>query len=328
MLKLLTKVLRLLGAGILVVAPHWASAQSAASYPNKPVRIIVPFSPGGAPSVLMGILNERFSKDLGQNFIVDNRIGSEGVIGTTAAARAVPDGYTLLGTTAPIVINHWMYPDRSYDTLKDFAMIATLARQDFVLAIHPSVPAKTLKEFIAYAKANPGLLNAGSISTSSILNYQRVMNATDTKLTVINYKDNGPLFIDLLKGTTHIYMSGIGGLQSHITSGKLRGLGTTGEKRSSGIPDVPTFAEAGLANFNAFNWVALLAPAKAPRDIIEKMNAQARRTLESPEVISALRARDFEPYFSTSAQADNFLRTEIERFGELIKAAGLKPGGG
>ncbi len=325
MIKLSRRTSRLLCTGLLMAVAGSAGAQSAASYPNKPVRVIVPFAVGSATTALMGVFGDKFSRDLGQNFIADHRPGGDTIVGTTAAAKATPDGYTLLVVSSALLFNHWVRQDLPYNALKDFTPISGLTRSQSALAVHPSV-AGNLTEFISHAKANPGKLNMISTAPVAYLHYQRFMNATGTKLTIVNYKGGAPAIADLLSGNVQGFITNVSSLDSLIKAGKLRGLAIGGDKRSPLVPDMPTFAEAGVKDYDPGNWIALFAPSKTPRDIIEKMNAEVRRAQTAPEVIGALNKLNLDTNLTTIAQAENFIRTEAERFGKLIKDSGLKAG--
>jgi tripartite-type tricarboxylate transporter receptor subunit TctC len=281
---------------------------------------------GGGTAPVTNLLPERFSRDFGQNLIVDNRPGGDGVIGINAAAKAAPDGYTLLGSTVTIIVNYWLHPDLPYNTLKDFTPVSTLSRAESVLAVHASFPANDLKEFISYARANPGKVDVASVSASNVLNYQRFMNVTGTRLTTVNYKGGGQALVDLLGGHVPVYIAGVGNVQSFIRAGKLKGLAISGDKRSPVLPDVPTFPEAGLKDFDTNNWFMLFAPSKTPRDIIEKLNAELRRIMEAPDVAGALAKQSLTPYLTTVSQSEKFVRAEADRIGKLIKDSGLKAG--
>ena len=317
---------RLLCSGFLMAVAGSAGAQPAASYPNKPVRVIVPFAIGSATTPLLTIFNDKFSRDLGQNFIADHRPGGDTIIGTTVVAKAAPDGYTLLVTSSSLLFNHWTRQDLSYNGLKDLTPISSLTRSQSALAINPSVPAHDLKEFISYAKANPGKLNLVSTAPVAFLHYQRLMNATGTKFTIVNYKGGSQVMTDLLAGSVQGFITNVSSLESFIKSGKLRGIAIGGDKRSPALPDLPTFAEAGVKDYDPGNWITLFAPSKTPRDIIEKLNAQVRKAQTAPEVISALAKLNLQPNLTTVAQAQEFIRTEADRFGKAIKDSGLKAG--
>ena len=319
-------IARLLCTGILMAVASAAGAQSAAGYPNKPVRLILPYAVGGGTAPVTNLLPDRFRRDTGQNFILDNRPGGDGVVGINSAAKAAPDGYTLVGSTVSIIVNYWLRPDLPYHTLKDLTPVVSMSRSESVLAVHPSFPANDLKEFIGYARANPGKVNVANVSASGALNYQMFMNVTGTKLTTINYKGGGQALIELLGGQVPVYIAGIGNVQSFIRAGKLKGFGISGDKRSPVLPDVPTFAEAGLKEFDTGNWFMLFAPSKTPKAIVEKLNAQMRKIMQEPEVISMLAQQSLAPYPMTVAQGEKFIRTEAARIGKLVKDAGLKPG--
>ena len=315
-------------AALLCAAPLPAAAQSASGYPSKPVRIIIPFAPGTNTDTVMNIYGEKFRKELGQAFVFDHRGGGDTIVGTTAAARATPDGYTLLTGTSTLLVNHWLAPDLAYDTFKDITLISTLTRSNSSLIINTMVPATNMKEFIAYAKANEGKVMFASTATAAELHAQRFMNATGTKLSIVNYKSATQAATDLMAGNVQGIFNNIANMAQLIKAGKLRGLGVAGDKRAAVAPDVPTFAEAGIKDFDPNNWIGLLAPSKTPRDIVEKLNLNVRNAQAAPEVVAALQASGGEPYGPmTAPQASEFMRVELERFGKLIKDAGMKPQG-
>jgi tripartite-type tricarboxylate transporter receptor subunit TctC len=317
----------LLCAGWLATAPVTALAQPASNYPGKPVRVIIPFGVGSGADAVMAIYGERFNKELGYPFILEHRAGGDSIIGVTVGVKATPDGYTFFTATSTLLINHWLYPDLQYDTLKDITMISALTRSNSVLAVHPSVPANNLKEFIAFARANPGKLNVGSTASGAVLHYQRFMNLTGTKLVLVNYKGASQALTDLVAGYVQGIMNNAPNLAPWIKAGKVKALAIGGDKRTSTLPDVPTFAEAGLRDFNPNNWIALFASSKTPGEIVEKMNLQVRKAQATPEVITALDRLGLTPYGPMSVpQANDLLRAELDRFGKLIKDAGLKAG--
>lgn len=320
-----TRIAQWFCVGLAMLAGESSLAQPAA-YPNKSVRIIIPFAPGSASTPTVALYADKFGKEMGQVFISDHRPGGDTIVGTEAAAKANGDGYTLLAVSSAILVNHWLRKDLSYNALRDLAPISTLSRSDSALAIHPSVPANDLKEFIAYAKANPGKLNMISTAPAAYLHYQRLTNLTGAKFTIVNYKGGGPAMTDLLSGNVQGFITNISQLQGFIRAGKLRGLGVGGDKRSSAAPEVPTFAEGGLKDYDPGNWLALFAPIKTPRNIIEKLNAEVRKAQESSDVSGALVKQGVTPRYMTVAQAESFFRTEAERFGKLIKDSGLKAG--
>ena len=326
--------LQLLFTGFLAAAPGmalWmaagpAGAQTAAGYPSKPVRIILPYAPGGSNDPVMSLLSQKFNKDLGQAFVVDARGGGDTVVGTTAAVKSAADGYTLLMHTSTLLVNHWLYPNLEYNVLRDFAPISGVTRSESLLIAHPSVPARDLNELIAYAKGNPGAINAATSSPLVLLHFQRFMNATGTRLTIVPYKGGGPIMNDLLGGTVHLFLSSASTVPGFVMAGKLKAFATSGAKRNAQLPEVPTFAEAGVKDYEPNNWLALFAPAKTPRDIIEKLNSEVRRAEETPDVAAGLVKLGVDPFPTTVTQLEQFVATEADRFGKLVKDAGLKAG--
>ena len=314
--------------GLLLAVASLAGAQPAASYPNKPVRIVVPYAPGGASDLLARALADRLTKELSHPFILDNRAGGGTIIGTNTVAKAAADGYTLLVTTEAFFANHWLPLDLPYDSLKDFALITPLGRSESVLTVHPSVATKTLGEFIAYAKANPGKLNVAVTSAVGVINLHKFNTATATKFTIVNYNGGAPAITDLLSGNVQVVIFNALNVQSLIKAGKLRGLAISGDKRDSALPEVPTFAESSVQNFDPAGPVQYpwLAPNRTPKDIIEKLNAQARRALAHPELMSRLDQMRVTPVPTSVTVAEKLLRSELERYGKLVKDSGLKPG--
>ena len=318
----------LLCAGFLMAVTNAVCAQSAASYPNKPVRVIVPYPPGGGSDFTARIVFNGLTRIMGQPFIIDNRAGGETIIGVNAVAKATPDGYTLLVISDVLLANHWMMPGLPYDASKDFTLVAPLARSESGLLVHPSVPADNLKGFVGYAKANPDKLNVAIGSPLNMLSFQRFMNATGTRFTVVNYKGAGPSIADLVAGNVQVFISNLAAARPLIKSGKVRSFAVSGGKRDPELPDVPTFDEGGVKGFEPSGPLQnmLLAPGKTPRDIVEKLNAQAARALADPEVIRAMAKLGINPAPMNVAAAEKTFRTELERFGQLVKDAGLRPG--
>ena len=327
MVKLFRHLVRLLCTGLVMAAACTAGAQSATSYPSKPVRIIVPTVPGGASDVIARLVSEKFFREMGQNFVVDNRGGGDGIIGTGAVARAAADGYTLLLTTDSFLFNHWLHTDLPYDSLKDFTLISPLTRAETVLTVHPSVAANNLRDFITYARANPGKLNAASGSLLGVVKNNWFMNLTGTKLTNVNYKGGGPAIVDLLAGNVQVVIFTASVVLQHINAGKLKALAISGDRRDSRLPDVPTFAEGALKEFDPAGPLQMpfLAPSRTPRNIMEKLNAQVRRVLADPEVIGWLSKQGLAPVIMTAAESEKLLPAEMARYGKLIKDAGVKP---
>jgi tripartite-type tricarboxylate transporter receptor subunit TctC len=314
---------RILCASLLIAVAGSASAQSAASYPSKPVRVIVPLAPGGAVSTVARIYADRLGKELGKTFIVDHRAGGDTVVGTAAAAAAAPDGYTLLVVSPAFAVNQTLYPDRGYDSLKDFAPVAGLVQTSWLLVTNPKVPANNLKEFVAYSKANKDKVNLNNASSIGTLMIQQLDDVTGFKFTVVNYKGQSPATTDLVSGVVQATLTTATNVEEFVKAGKLKVIATAGEKRNPLFPNVPTFAEQGYPGFVATSWYALLAPAKTPPEIVEKVNAAVRKLQADPELKGLLGKLGFEPYPTTVAEIQNVIPSEIDRYGKLVKKTGL-----
>ena len=318
---------RLLGAALLLGAAGTAAAQ-ADNFPNKPVRIIVPYAPGGASDSIARSIIDFLSKDMGQSFIVDNRAGGNTVIGTNAVAKAPPDGYTLLATTEAFWANHYLQADLTYDSLKELTMVVPLGRSESILAVNPAVPANNLKEFIAYAKANPGKLNVAVTSTVGVLHLSRLSSETGAKFTIVNYNGGAPALTDLVAGNVQFAAFNILVVLPMIQAGKLKGLAISGDKRDAGFPNIPTFSEEGVKTFTPGGpgQYPLLAPIKTPKPVMEKINASVRKVEQDPEVLSRLGKIRVSPVVMNLAQSEQLFKSEIDRYGEMVKASGLQRG--
>ena len=321
-MKVCRGFLQLLLGCLCLAAAAGVAAQS--SYPAKPVRMINPFAAGGTSDQLTRILAAGLSKNFGQNFIVENRVGGDGIIGTAAVAKAAPDGYNILLTSEALLIAHWLYPDLPYDT-KDLAPVVGLARTESALVVHPSVPANDVKGFIAYAKANPGKLNMGAASPLTFLKNALFMENTGTNLSMVNYKGAAQATVDLVAGNIQVAIFSTQLVEPPIKGGKLKGLAISGDKRYGGFPDVPTFAEAGV-KFDPAGPLqfTLYIPARTPADIMEKISTQSQRVLAQPEVAQALVNIGLTPKPTPLAEVTRIFPTELAHFGALIKASGLK----
>ena len=320
------KTAQLLCAGALMALATAAGAQSAASYPSKPIRLIVPYAPGGSVEAVSRIYARKLTEVWKHNVLADNVPGGNTIIGSQAMARAAGDGYTLLTVTNSHIINAWLQPKLPYDTLKDFAGISTLTRSDYMLTKNPAFPPNTLKEFIAYAKANPGSINSATVGLGTVqhLVNELFMQATGTKLTVVPYKGGGPSTADLLAGVVQVSFNNLVNFAAHVKAGKLKGIAISGDKRNPVLPDVPTFAEAGLPGYVAANWFAMLAPAATPKDIIEKVNAEIRKAQSSADVLDQLAKLGIDPFPNSVAATEAQIRTDYERYGKVIRDNNIK----
>jgi len=305
------------------VAP--AAAQN--NYPTRTVRLIVPSSPGGGTDISARILAPQLTQFLGQQVIVENRPGAGTMIGGEAVARAAPDGYTLLMGISTLAINPAMYKKVPYDALKDLAPISQAVALSNVLVIHPSLPPRNLKEFIAFAKARPGDLNFASAGkgTSPHLSMELFLVLAKLKMLHVPYKGSGPGVTDLIAGHVPVMMPNMLSAQPHIKSGRLRALGVTGGKRAPGADDIPTIAEAGVPGYEAVQWYGVLAPAGTPAEIIGKLHAGVVRAVQSPEVRKRLMNDGAEPVGSSPAEFGAYIRAETEKWARVIKAAGIDP---
>lgn len=303
-----------------------AGAQGTTPWPTKPVRIIVPYAPGGSVGAATRVLAQKLSEMWGQPVIVDNRPGGNTVIGSQAVARSPADGYTLLSVTNTHVINAWLQPKLPYDTMKDFTGVATLTRSDYMLVVNPTLPPNNLKEFIAYLKANPGKVNstANGLGTGQHLVNELFMDAIGTRFTVIPYKGGGQATTDLMGGVVQMTFNNLVNLASHVKAGQMKGIAISGERRHPLVPDVPTFAEAGLPGFAASNWFAFLAPAGTPKEVVQKINADLAKVLNAPDTKEVLAKQGLDTFTSTVAATDALLKFDYERFGKIIREKGIK----
>ena len=316
-----------LPALLLGVAALASSAPATAQdYPNRPIRIIVPFSAGGAVDGPTRVLAQELGKRLKQQVIIDNRPGAGATIGTEAVARAAPDGYTLLLASQTNAISAALYPKLTYQPIDDFAPISLLGREPGVLVVHPSLPAKNVAELIALAKEKPGQLNYASSGNGSGQHLFMAMFASMSgiRLTHVPYRGSGQATTDVLAGTVPMSMPGMAGMVAHIKSGKLRALATTGQTRAPQLPDVPTLAEAGVPGYAAYVWLGLLAPRATPPAIIERLQRELVASLGAPEVKQYFSDTGIEAVGSTPAEFDSFFRDERDRWALVVKQTGAK----
>jgi tripartite-type tricarboxylate transporter receptor subunit TctC len=311
----------------MVFAGISVSASAQTPYPTRAVRLIVPSSPGGGTDISARILAPQLTQFLGQQVVVENRPGAGTMIGGEAVARAAPDGYTLLMGISTLAINPAMYKKVPYDALKDLAPVSQAVALSNVLVIHPSLPSRNLKEFIAFAKARPGQINFASagVGTSPHLSMELFLVLANLKMLHVPYKGSGPGVTDLIAGHVPVMMPNMLSAQPHIKSGRIRALGVTGTKRAPGADDIPTIAEAGLPGYEAVQWYGVLAPAATPRDIITKLHAGVVRALQNPDVRQRLLNDGAEPVGSSPEEFAAYLRSETTKWAKVIKAAGIKP---
>ncbi|HEV2008919.1 MAG TPA: tripartite tricarboxylate transporter substrate binding protein [Burkholderiales bacterium] len=315
--------------GVIAIAalgfnPEIALAQA---YPAKPIRLIFPFPPGGPTDLLGRAVAQKLSDQMGQPVVADTRPGAGGNLGLELAAKALPDGYTLVLSSPLVAISPSLYAKLNYDPAKDLAPVSLIAVIQNVVLVHPSVPAKTLKELIALARATPGKLNYGSggVGTTTHLAPELLQNLQNIKMVHVPYKGSGLALIGLIGGDVDLLIMAVPAAASQIHSEKVRALAVLAAQRSPVIPAVPTAKEAGVDKFEVPIWYGILAPAATPRDIITRLNSELVKALTSADLKERLAAAGIEPMTSTPEQAANFIRSETVRYAAVIKAAVIKP---
>jgi tripartite-type tricarboxylate transporter receptor subunit TctC len=317
----------LLTAAALVVA-HLAAPAYGQSYPTRPIRFVVPFAPGGSTDTLARSISIKMADTMGQQIVVDNRSGGNGNIGMQIVAEAPPDGYTIvLGYIANLAIGPHLYAKLPFDPVKSFAPVTLLAESPNILVAHPSLPVKSVKELIAYAKAHPGTLNFGSASVASVGHLTGVMlnQMAGIDLQHVPYKGSGHAVIDVVGGQIQLMFSGMSSVMPHIKAGRLRPLAVTGAKRSPAAPDVPTIAESGFPGFAATAWYGVLAPAQTPKPIVKRLHDEVLHALAQPDVKQRLESVGFEIEGSTPEQFGSYIKNEIKKWEKVVKASGAKP---
>jgi tripartite-type tricarboxylate transporter receptor subunit TctC len=306
-------------------APWAAFAQ--ADYPVRPIRVIVPFSPGGAVDGPMRAIAEQLGRRLKQQVIIENKPGAGATIGSESVAKSPPDGYTLLLASQTNAISATLYAGRlGFNPIDDFVGVSLLGREPGALVVHPSLPVKSVAELVALAKAKPGELNYASSGNGSGQHLFMAMFASmaGIQLTHVPYKGSGQATTDLLGGTVSMSLPGAAAMVKHIKAGKLRPLATTGVQRAAQLPEVPTLAESGFAGYSAYVWMGLLAPRGTPRAIVDKLNAELKATLATPEVASYMSEAGIESVGSSPAEMDAYFREERERWARIVKETGAK----
>ncbi len=307
---------------LLMAAP--AAAQT---YPAKPVRMVIPFAAGGNTDIIGRIFSPKMSEILGQQIIIDNRGGAGGVIGTEIVMRTAPDGYTLLMASAGHTINPAMFKKLPYDSVRDFTPMGIVADVPTAFVIHPSLPSKNLKEFIALAKARPNdiFYSTAGIGTVGHLSAELLISVAKIKLTAVHYKGSGPSMIDLVGGHVQMQFPSMPAAVPHVASGKLRMIAQTGEKRSPAAPTIPTMVEQGLKDFVVSSGFSMFGPAGVSKPIVDRVNAALVQALKDPKVSKTLLDQGAEPNGSTPEVHDRFNRAEIQKWIKVVRAAGIEP---
>jgi tripartite-type tricarboxylate transporter receptor subunit TctC len=303
-----------------------APASAAAAYPTRPVKLIVPFAPGGFTDVVARILGVKLSQSLGQQFVIENKAGAGSTIGTDFVAKAAPDGYTLLMVSSTHVISPWLYKNLAYDPVKSFAPVGRLVDSPYVLLVHPKVPARNVQEFIALAKAAPETIHYASSGNGSAQHLMGGLFAalTGAPIKHVPYKGSAGAANDLVAGIVESSFAGVPNALAQVPQGRLRALAVTTARRAPQLPDVPTLLEAGVAGYDASVWLALLAPAGTPPEIVQQLNAEVARLMAAPDTKKALFDAGVEPSLSTPQEMGSYLAQELERWGKVVKEAGVR----
>ncbi len=322
-MNIIQEMARFVFAAVLAAVASMALAQQ--DYPSKPVRIIVPFPPGGSTDPMARMVAGKLTERWGKTVIVDNRPGGNTIIGTSIVAKATPDGYTMGWGGSSLLSTPNLIPHLPYDVIRDFVGVTTVVKTRIVLVLHPSVPANSLQEVIALAKSKPGQLNFGSsgIGTNVHLSGELFAIATGTKIQHVPYRGSGPLSTDLLGGRVDMSFQVPITVILHINSGKLRPIAITGESRLPALSQVPTFSEAGLPGYGLMGWSALIAPARTPLQVRTKISNELAAILATPETLDFLARQGAEPFISTPEQTTALIKADVARYGKIIKQANI-----
>ena len=299
----------------------FALQAAAQPYPNQPIRLIAPFPPGGSVDIMARLISEPLAQQLNGKIVIDNRTGASGNIGMEAAARAKPDGYTLVLNTIPLATNQALFDKLSWDPVKDFAPIGMVATAPHVLVVPAKVKANTVEELVKMARANPGKLNYASagVGTTFHLCAEMFKDSTNTFILHVPYRGGGPALLDTLAGQVDMSFPTLSAVLPHVKSGTLRALAVTDTTRSSLLPDVPTMQQAGVKDFQFTQWLVLLAPAGTPRDVVGRLNAALNGALNSKDLRDKFAQQGFDPFTTSPEEAGKFIAAEVQRFGKLIK---------
>jgi tripartite-type tricarboxylate transporter receptor subunit TctC len=310
----------------IVIAGLSAADAAAQSYPNRPIKLIVPFPAGGPPDTIARLVANDISARLGQNVVVDNRPGGGATVGTRTAATAAPDGYTLLyGSTTSLSIGPAVFKNLDYDPIKSFAPVASVSIGSMVVAINADVPAKDVKELVAYAKANPGKLHNGAgVASPPHIAWGLFTLTTGADIVYVPYRGMAQAMTDMVAGQIQMMIDGIGSLLPHIRDGKVRALAVTGTSRSPDLPDVPTMIESGYPDYVLSFWTGILAPAGTPPELVAKVNAAINQGLKSPEMKQSLAKFNVEPNIASPQEFSVFLAAEARKWADIVKATNIK----
>lgn len=318
---------RSMAIAIVLLASLGAVPVAAQNFPSKPIRLIVPYAPGGGNDTLSRAIGQKLTQSVGQPLVVDNRPGSGGVIGADIVAKAAPDGYTLLMASSELAVSVSLIATLPYDPLRDFAPVARVGETSYLLVVHPSLSSKSVAELIALAKARPGQLNYASAGVGSPLHLAAELFKwmTGTNLVQVTYKGGAPAVTATLAGETQVVFGSVTTTLQLVKAGRLRALAVTSAKRSPLVPDLPTVAEAGVPGFELVNWYGVLAPARTPKAIISKINREIAQTMAMPDIRErVLQNQGIEPIVSTADEFAALLKNEVAKWRKLTKAVGIR----
>ena len=323
----LEKFMNILVASLVCIATLTASiVAQAQNYPTKAIRWIVPFPPGGSGDVLARLVSPKLAEQLGQQIIVDNRSGASGTIGTVAVARSAPDGYTLLSNTLPFVANPALHSKPPYDVLKEFEPVMLMANQGSMIALHPSVPVKNVKDLIALAKSRPGQINYGTAGAGSNphIAAELFTMATGAIMTPVHFKGGGPVNIAIMAGEVAMSFLAIAGATQHVASGRMRAIAVTGTKRAFSMPEVPTVSESGVPGFEFSAWHWLMAPKNTPRTTVTTLNTKLKDVFKLQDIIQRTRVEEFDIAASTPEELGTLLAAEVKKYARLAKERNMR----
>ncbi len=327
MIRQATRLYAAMGVCVAAMALAYATGAHAQAYPAKPIRLIVPFAPGGPNDFLGRLVGQKVTEQLGQTVIVENRGGAGGTVGMDVAAKSPGDGYTLaMAGTSNMAVAPSLYAKLPYDPLRDFSPIINVAHVPYALAVNPTVPAKTVKELTALAARKSGNLSYGSSGTGSVssLAAELLKAMTKTDLVHVPYKGTAPALTDVVAGQIDMMFADLAVIQPHAAAGKLRVIAVTGAKRLASVPALPTIAESGLSAYDVSPWFGVAGPAGVPRDIVTRLNGVIAAALKSADVLQRLNTLGYEPIGGTADQFAATIQADIARYGKIIRAAGIK----
>jgi tripartite-type tricarboxylate transporter receptor subunit TctC len=318
-------MMSLLRVALAAFALSLIQPAAAQEYPSRPVRLIVPFGAGGPADVYARVIAQHLAEALKQPFIVEDRPGAGSIIGTEAVAKSAPDGYTLLVMSNTHTTNESLIPNKPFQLMRDFVPVATLNYSDLIMVVHPSVPAKDLKEFIALAKSKPGELNYASSGAGTPYHMagELFKAMSGTNIVHVPHKASGEARNAVIGGHVQMMFDAVTTMTQNVAAGQVRALGTTGTKRSALTPNIPTVAEAGVPGYEATIWLGIMAPAGTPKQVVEKLNAEINKVINRPDVKEAWAKQGAVPMVMTPAEFDKYLREDIEKWAKVVKASGI-----